>query len=147
MTNNYNKRFVSGERVVCECALTLPSNNPFYHINNHRTGFVVINVRGCNLYLPDQYNLANIGEVFPDRKPAMIKNFRLFAEDRSQTTLGDVQARFLHFREGTLLSGMVLRFSNLSEEQLDTLNQLNRLFPLVDRNEESSIPMDALNSM
>ena len=138
-----NRRLISGERVLCRCALELPKHDPFSSYREHREGYIVMNVRGGSLYLTRPLGDGDIERTFPRGKASTIKRFTLHPETGEPIVVGDVQARFLKTRHGLRLSGLVLRFVGLDERQMNLLNALPEHFPVVEGDEEAAIPIDA----
>lgn len=132
--------------MLCRCSLDLPKVDPFNAVKVHRTGYVVFNTRGCSLYVTPQFTEKSVGKLFHGDKPGTIKNFMLFPEAADVIKLGNVNARFLHFTKGARLKGMVLRFVNLSEIQLDTINQLSTTLPMATGDTEENLVVAAFNS-
>ena len=139
MSNNKNRRLVSGDRVLCKCSMLLPSLNPFAGIKISRSGYMVLNVRGGSLYLAQQLNEQSVASIFPPDKTSLIKQLTLYPDNGSAILLGDMNVRYLKMTDGLKYVGLVLRFVNISEEQLDILIGLPDYFPLVSGDEESVI--------
>jgi len=108
---------------------------------------MVLNVRGGNLYLPEQFSLEKAKSIFPEGEKNQIRFFTLYGENDVKIVIGDVQVRFLKLTEGDKISGLVLRFIHLSDHQLDLLNSLGEFFPFVEGDEEAAIPMDELKDL
>lgn len=147
MTTNKNRRLISGERVLCKCSLDLPKVDPFDAMKVHRNGYMVFNTRGCSLYVTPQFTNESVGKLFKGDTPGTIKNLLLYPESSDTIKLGSVNARFLHFTDGSLLKGMVLRFVNLSEPQLDTINQLSVTLPVATGDTEENLVVAAFSDM
>jgi hypothetical protein len=134
-----DRRAISGNRVLCACSLDLPKVDPFYAMKTYREGHIILNVRGGSLYIPNQFTVVSIKHLFKPAEASTIRNFNLYPESSTEISLGNVDARFLNFTNGKLHVGMVLRFVNLTEKQLDTLNSLVSQLPAVSGSEELSI--------
>ncbi len=139
LPENKNRRLVSGKRVICYSSMILPKVNQFSSVKALRDGPLVFNVRGCSLYCLPQYNPNTIREVFKSDEPGVIKEFRLFPPGSKPINLQNVTARFVRFTNTQKHVGMVLRFVNLNETQLDTLFALTDSLPEVSTNEEQQI--------
>ena len=92
---------------------------------------MLLNVRGCALYLPNQYTELSIVKLFASGKPGVITELKLQPENLPEVNLVEVSARFLRFTGNEPEVGMVLRFVNLSESQMDAINNLVELLPPV----------------
>jgi len=147
MIEKPDKRLISGGRVICQCSLILPKDNPFANYKAQRSGYIVLNVRGANLYLGIQFTPENVAQAFPPDEYALIKKLTLFDDEGHEVVVGDINVRFLKFTDGSKVTGMVLRFVNTSEEQLDLLNSLVDIFPLVEGPEEDAIPAEKLEQL
>jgi len=144
MSENSNRRLISGQRVVCSCTLELPKTDPFSNYKAVRTGVLVLNVRGGSLYLADQFTETSILKVFPPDQSSIIKNIKLFSENVSPVELGNVSVRYLKMNKRTKMVGVILKFVNLSEKQIDILNSLGEKFPIAGSDEEASVPIEAV---
>jgi len=142
MSENKNRRLISGQRAVCNCALELPKTDPFSSYKSVRNGVLVMNVRGGCLYLADQFTESSIVKVFPPDQSSIIKNIKLYPSEGSLIDLGHISVRYLNLSKRSKLVGVVLKFVNLSEEQMDTLNDLGEYFPIAGANEEASVPIN-----
>ncbi len=76
------------------------------------------------MYLPNQFTERTIGSIFVKGKPGLVTDIILFPQESPEIRLGAINARFLRFTGHAPEVGMVLRFVNLSEEQLCAINQL-----------------------
>lgn len=139
-----NRRLVSGQRVVCSCTLELPKTNPFSAYKAVREGVIVLNVRGGSLYLADQFTDTSIVKVFPPDHSSTIKNIKLYAATGPVVDLGNVEVRYLKLNRRTRMTGIVVKFVNLSDAQMDKLNALGELFPEAGADEEASIPLESV---
>ncbi len=139
LAENKNRRLVSGKRVICYSSMILPKINQFSSVKPLRDGPLVFNVRGCAFYCLPQYNQNTIRDVFNSDKPGVIKEFRLFPQGSQPIDLKNITARFVRFTNSQKHVGMVLRFVNLNETQLDTLFSLTESLPEVSSDEEQQI--------
>jgi len=144
MTNASNRRQISGHRVIVNCSLELPKIDPFSPMKADRDGFIILNVRGCSLYLGQQFSDISIKTVFPDNKPRLIKRLTLNPTDGNPITIGNIHARFLHFNDVKPLPGMVLRFVDVSEDQMQLLNDIQDILPRFIGAEEDVVPWQEL---
>jgi len=142
-----DRRLISGERMLCRCSFELPNENPFSSYRVKRHGYMIMNVRGGSFYMFQPMSEETARKTFPSGQASMIKRFTLHPADEPVIPIGDIGARFLKIAHGDKLSGMVLRFSGLNEQQLDLLNSLAARFPVVDGSEEDAIPMDELRRL
>ncbi len=139
MTDFKNKRLISGNRVICRCSLELPKIDPFDNFKLHRAGYMVFNTRGGSLYMPQQFTEMSITKLFKPNEASKLKKLTFQPEVGAQVVVGDMQARFLKFTNSAGHSGMVLRFVNLAERQLDILNTLVDSLPGIGDDEEGAI--------
>ena len=131
-----DKRAISGNRVVCACSMQLPKVDPFNQLKIHRKGYLIFNTRGGAFYISQQFTDHTVTQLFNSGETGLIKNFKLHPRDSAEILLGDVHARFLYFTDTRPLPGMVLRFSNLSERQLEMLNSLTHQLPKIGESEK-----------
>ncbi|MFT4726896.1 MAG: hypothetical protein ACI9UN_001391 [Granulosicoccus sp.] len=134
-----DKRAISGDRVVCACSMQLPKLDPFKPLNIHRKGYLIFNMRGGAFYISQQFTDHTVKQMFKAGKASLIKDIILYPGRVLEIVLGDIKARFLYFTDTQPLPGMVLRFSDLSEEQLNKLNLLTDELPKIGASEKSFI--------
>ena len=142
MAESRNRRLVSGQRVVCACSLELPKSDPFLVYKASRKGVFVLNVRGGSLYLADQFTERSIAKVFPSDQSSVIKNIKLYPKDAPIVELGDISVRYLKLTQDSKMVGVVVRFTNLTDGQIDILNDLPKHFPIAGSDEVASVPID-----
>jgi hypothetical protein len=134
-----NKRAISGDRVVCACSMQLPKVDAFNHLKIHRKGYLIFNARGGAFYIPQQFTENTVKQLFKPGEPGLIKDFKLYPKGKQAIVIGQVSARFLYFVGKEPWPGMVMRFGNLNERQLDTLNKLVKVLPKVETSEQAFI--------
>ena len=134
-----DKRAISGDRVVCACSMQLPKIDPFNQLKIHRKGYLIFNTRGGAFYISQQFTEETVTQLFLPGETGLIKNFKLHPRGGSEISLGQVHARFLYFTDTQPLPGMVLRFANLSEQQLELLNKLTNELPKIGPSEKAFI--------
>lgn len=139
MMENKNRRLISGSRVLCPCSLDLPKLDPFSAFKASRKGIIAINVRGGSLYLNEQLTEAHARNIFPADTKSTIRNFILYPPDNPEIRLGEIHVRYLRLTDAAKLSGLILRFVGLSENQLDQLNNLLTLCPTFEGDEEQAV--------
>ena len=101
-----------------------------------------MNVRGGSLYLADQFTETSIVKVFPPGQSSVIKNIKLYPKDGPVVDLGDIAARYLKLCKRSKMVGVVVKFVNLSDSQIDILNDLGSKFPIAGVDEGASIPLE-----
>lgn len=134
-----DRRKISGNRVICMCSVEMPKLNPFSNYNNQQTGPFVFNVRGGSFYSWTHYTDKSIAEIFTPGKPARLRNLQLTPIDQPVISLGDIHARFLRFNGEYNAQGLVLRFVDLTDGQLDQLNELTVALPTVTDDEATQV--------
>lgn len=134
-----DKRAISGDRVVCACSMQLPKLDPFNQLKIHRKGYLIFNTRGGAFYISQQFTDETVTQLFNPGEPGLIKNFKLHPRGAPEISLGQVHARFLYFTDTQPLPGMVLRFANLTEQQLELLNKLTHELPKIGPSEKQFI--------
>lgn len=144
MSEQRNRRLISGERVVCRCSLELPKLDPFSNHQARHAGFMVLNVRGGSLYLTQAFTDPGARRAFPDDPRSVIRKLTLYPRDGEPVLIGDIRVRYLKLIDRGEAVGLVLRFVNTTEHQLDLLNGLPSIFPAVTDDEASSIPLGEL---
>ncbi|OMH39388.1 hypothetical protein [Motiliproteus sp. MSK22-1] len=135
-----DKRKFSGNRVIAECIVVLPLTNPFAHQSNIKKGYLVLNIRGGSLYLPERFQDNRIERIFPDGKTTVFKKLTLLPQDKPEIVITDIKVSFVRLRKEKSREGIVFRFVDISEEHLDILDSLKHKLPAISANEESSVP-------
>ena len=98
-----------------------------------------MNTRGGSLYLSSQFSASSVTRIFKPGQASTIKRFTLYPPEAEAILLGELSARFLRFTTGKIYVGMVVRFSNFSDRQLDIVNQLIEQLPDVAGDEEQLV--------
>ena len=139
-----DKRKFSGARVLGECEVVLPVADPFAHYDNVKKGYMVLNVRGGCLYVPEHFNEENIDKIFPDGKSGEFKKLTLWGKSKEELVIENIKIAFLRLRKEKNREGVVFRFVNISEKQLDFLDGLKFKLPAIGGNEEASVPFEEI---
>ncbi|MEE9335726.1 MAG: hypothetical protein V3U65_16670 [Granulosicoccaceae bacterium] len=116
-----DRRKVSGERVTCKCEFVLPNPDPFMHAKMLVTGVIELNVRGCCVYPDQAMSVEEMKRTVPESKALTVSNFNVRGDDGQKFSLGDVAVRRVRLVCDEQGQGVVLRFANLAERQIDTL--------------------------
>lgn len=119
-----DRRKISGERVSCRCQFTLTNLDPFIHCKKQTSGVMVLNVRGCCVYPKNGLSLGDTKTMFPESQPLNIKKLVLTGEDGHEFTLQNLSIQRVRMLQDDHGDGIILKFINLSEQQLDLLNKV-----------------------
>jgi len=119
-----DRRKISGERVTCKCEFILPNPDPFMHAKMLITGVIVLNVRGCCVYPEQAMSVEEIKAKVPIDKSLEINNFSITGNDDQKFIMGELSIRRVRLLCDEHGQGVILRFSNLSEKQIDKLNHI-----------------------
>ena len=139
--NSKDRRKLSGSRVLAKCEVVLPVSNPFAHFyNNVKTGYMVLNIRGGCLYLEESITKEHIEKIFPDEHTTVFDKLTLFLNDKPEIVIKKIKVTFVRLKQEENREGVVFRFTDISEEHLDTLNTLRFKLPIISSDEESSVP-------
>lgn len=123
-----DRRKVSGDRVTCKCEFILPNPDPFMHSRMLVTGVMVLNVRGCCVY-PDQVmSVEELKRKVPESKALEVSKLVITGSDGQKFPLSSIAVRRVRLLNDEHGQGVILRFSNLTETQLDMLNQITDLY-------------------
>jgi len=139
-----NKRKISGDRVIAECEVLLPNSDPFSHYNNLKTGHIVLNIRGGCLYLAEHFNNRNIVKVFPNGQTSVFTKLIVSVVDQPNIIINNLKVMFIRLRKEACREGIVFRFVDITEEQLNLLSEAQHQLPAIGANEEASVPFDEL---
>ena len=116
-----DRRKVSGERVTCKCEFVLPNPDPFMHAKMLITGVIELNVRGCCVYPNQVMSVEEIKRKVPESKALTISKFIVSGDDGQRFSVGDVAVRRVRLVSDEHGQGVIMRFVNLTERQLDTI--------------------------
>ncbi len=116
-----DRRKISGERVTCKCEFVLPNPDPFMHSKMFITGTIVLNVRGCCVYPEQVMSVEEIKRKIPGSKALTVSNLVISGTDNQKFSVGNVAMRRVRLLCDEHGQGVILRFVNLTEAQLDTL--------------------------
>lgn len=125
-----NRRLVGGRRVSAKCKVLLTSVDPFDHFNRSvKSGSIVFNVRGGCLYFSEHIFEQNINRIFPNGSTAIFKKLAITCSDNSELIIENIKVRYIRYKNEANRSGVVFRFVDFTEEQLDSLELLQNLLP------------------
>lgn len=144
MNDKLDKRKLSGDRVLAECEVMIKNANPFSSYNPVKKGYVVLNVRGGSLYLPEHFTEENIEKLFPDGKTTEFTKFSLFTKIIPEIIIENIHVLFHRIIQNQNREGIVFSFTDVTEEQLDTLESLMTILPVIGPDEESSVPFEEI---
>ena len=116
-----DRRKISGNRVSCISSFALPNADPFMHVNTHVKGLMILNIRGCCVYLKPSLSSHEIKRYFPETRLLTIKKLTLQGPDSVSSDIFNLAIRRVRLHQDEHGAGIILRFVNLSEDQLDTL--------------------------
>jgi hypothetical protein len=139
-----DKRKFSGNRVLAECEVILPRTDPFAHYENIKKGYMVLNIRGGCMYLPEYFNEENIAKIFPDGHSTTFEKLTLSANDKPTTIIENIKVSLIRLRKEENREGIVFRFVDISEEHLDILEKIQYKLPAIGSDEEASVPFEEI---
>ena len=142
-----DKRKLSGDRVLAECEIVLKNDNPFSSYSPVKKGYIVLNVRGGSLYLPEHFTEENIEKLFPDGKTAEFTKLSLYANNKPEIIIEDLKVIFVRLIQNQNREGVVFSFTEISEGQLDILESLSSKLPAIGPSEEESVPFEEIISL
>lgn len=137
-----DKRKLSGDRVLAKCELTLNIVDPYSTYSRVKTGHFVMNVRGGCLYLTEKIQKRNLQHIFPDGHTAKFRQLALMRDDLPDIVLRDLNVEFLRLREQADRTGIVFRFVDTTESQMDLLYKAQTELPAISSDEEASVPFE-----
>ncbi len=142
-----DKRLFGGDRVIAKCKIMLPITDPFAHYNNIKTGYVVLNMRGGCLYIGESIDECNISKIFPDGENAVFQKMGLSAKNQSDILICNLKVAFIRLRKEINREGIVFKYTDLTEMQMDLLYTAQYTLPAIGASEESSVPFDDIISL
>ncbi|OED34127.1 hypothetical protein AB833_32565 [Chromatiales bacterium (ex Bugula neritina AB1)] len=111
----------------------------FSFVEVNKKGLLAFNVRGGSFYCKFQFTESTVEQVLLPDKASPINNLKLAPIGEPEIVVGAIHARFLRFIGSGEERGMVMRFVNLSEEQIDLMNLLTTKLLKVDADEASQV--------
>lgn len=120
-----DRRKIGGQRTVCYCEFSSPNPDPFKSHSLPMQGLMKLNVRGCSVYPKNNISLEymtaeTLKEWFIGNR-LTIKAMKLMSKDGTHYTISDLGIKGLRFVKDKNGQGIVFKFVNLSERQLDQL--------------------------
>ena len=142
-----DKRKFSGNRMIGRCVVEIKKDDPFAVWNNIKTGHMVLNIRGGCLYLGEYFDENNIQKLFPDNGNGTFLKLTLSSDKKIDVVLENLKVSFLRLRREENREGIVVRFVDISEEQLKILDDLRFNLPAIGPSEEASVPFEEIISL
>lgn len=142
-----DKRKFSGQRVLARCKITLPIFDPFSNASNLKAGYLVFNMRGGCLYLGEHIHSKNIKKIFPDDYTVALKELHLSSNHTADIAVQNLTIKFLRLKELDDREGIVFRFVDLTEQQVDILYKAQELLPAITGREESCVPFEEVMTL
>lgn len=139
-----DQRKFSGDRVVARCEVVMESNDPFSLWDNVKTGHMVLNVRGGCLYLDAHVDELTVEKIFPYDGSGKFIKLTLSADNRPDVVLENLQVSYQRLRLEANREGIVFRFVDITEKQLDLLGSLGDRLPKIGNREVASVPFEKL---
>ena len=142
-----DKRKISGNRVIAKCELNLYVIDPYSSLNKTKMGYFVLNARGGCLYLSEHIHKRNLHNIFPDGEVTKIKRLVLSRELKPDIIIDDLNIMFLRLIKQTNREGIVFRFVDITEAQMDLIYTAQSELPTINSNEETSVHFDEVISL
>jgi len=135
-----DKRKFSGQRVLAECEVLLCVIDPFSNMSNLKLGHLVMNMRGGCFYFSEHFHDRNLQNIFPNGDAATLKTLVLSSTDSPDIIINDLKIKFLRLSHQANREGIIFRFVDLNEEQMDLLFKAQKKLPVISASEEASVP-------
>lgn len=120
-----DRRKIGGPRTVCYCEFSSPNPDPFKAHSLPIQGLMKLNARGCSVYPKSNITLEHMtAETFEEwfiGNRLTIKAMKLTRKDGTHYTIADLGIKGTRFVNDKNGRGIVFKFVNLSERQLDQL--------------------------
>lgn len=144
MTQQPDKNFrqLSGERVAAHCEFYTPSFNKILPERANAPHPIVFNLRGGCIYIQQYIDAQHLDALFPNNRVGRVSFLALFDDEGNHFSLSDVKVQLVRLQPSRDGIGLVFRFVNLTQHQLDQLQKAHRAFPEM-RCDESSIQQTA----
>mgnify|MGYP000081773137 CR=1 FL=1 len=142
-----DKRTICGNRVLGKCNFIFDVLDPYSSFNSIKSGYVVMNMQGGSAYLGEHFHEDNLSSLFPDGKMAVISQLSLFIEKDTPLVLLNVKIRFIRLNAHKDREGIVFKFYDLNEEQMDQLAEAHQLLPAISDCEELSVPFEEVMTL
>lgn len=119
-----DRRKLGGERVSCACVFTLPNTDPDSEGKGLVSGSMVFNTRGCSLYLEPGLTSDETKNIFPEYRLVVLTDLVFSTVGSSKIGLHKLNVRRIRLISDERGPGIVLRFVNLTEQQLGILTSI-----------------------
>ena len=86
-------------------------------------------------------------KFFPDNGSGKFNKLTLSADNRVDVVLENIKIFFLRLRKKASRKGIVFRFIDITDKQLDILEYLSSNLPAIGPSEEASVPFDEIISL
>ncbi|WP_275096896.1 hypothetical protein [Sedimenticola hydrogenitrophicus] len=142
-----DKRKFSGQRVLARCEITLPIFDPFSNASNLMAGYLVFNMRGGCLYLGEHTHSKKFKKIFPEDYTVTLKELILSSNHTADIAVQNLTLKFLRLKGLDDREGIVFRFVDLIERQVDILFKAQERMPAITSREESSVPFEEVMTL
>lgn len=141
-----NYRKLSGARVAAQCEFHSPAFNRLLPERANAPHQIIFNVRGGCIYIQQYLDAHHLHALFPNKRLGKLSHLALFDDEDNHISLHDIKVRFVRLKPSVDGIGVVFRFVNLTQYQMDSLQKAQRTFPAM-HSSESSIQLsnDLLN--
>jgi len=109
-----------------------PKSDNVVHDHNNKSlksGSIEFNVRGGCVHFRENIYEENLDRIFPDGSTTVFKRLSVFSADESEYAIHDIKVKYVRRTGEDCDSGVIFRFLDFSEEQLDSLERLQKLLP------------------
>lgn len=96
------------------------------------SGTLVFNARGGCFFIKKGFTLNVKSQIFKDGETSRLGELKLKAEGETVGLFKNVEIKLLGEKHQNMDSGVIFKFIQLSEQQLDSLNALVKTLPTVD---------------
>ena len=86
-------------------------------------------------------------KFFPDNGSGIFIKLTLSADNRPDVVMENIKVVFLRLRKKANREGIVFRFVDITDKQLDILDNLRFNLPAIGTSEEASVPFDKIISL
>jgi len=124
-----NRRGIGGNRVIAEFSLKLLSCTP---VKSLITGSIIFNARGACLYIPNGFNRNVRSLVFRGEEIINVAELVMTHEGKQVGLFKNLEIKMLGEKHKDADSGLLVKFINLSESQLEKFNSLIDELPVAE---------------
>ncbi|MEM7256869.1 MAG: hypothetical protein AAF404_05720 [Pseudomonadota bacterium] len=135
-----DQRTIGGPRVASSFKLAVKNPDPFSVHKDSFAGIIVFNVRGGCLFIENAELSQAQKRIFSEGPVALLSSLDLETADGQRCSLRKIKIKLSREKDLEDLHGIVFKFVQTSEDQMELLNVLTEKLPHIDSDNEILVP-------